>query len=268
VYQITLILAVKKFTAKRLKVAKGNRVSKLTNEQGFNNIIHNSVFTIFEESETLKEFIKHRNIDVWDDATEYVQIVFNEMIEKEWFLAYNKIKNTTFNQDLDFIKKMFVDVIAPNEKIIDYYESIHLGWLDDIAIVNTELLKELKQFKPTSVFVLDDVFKDQDDYNFVIELFTKSVLKHTEFDDEIDELTPNWEYDRIATIDLILIKMALTEFLYFPSIPTKVSINEYIEIAKDYSSDKSSYFINGVLDKLLKKYLDNKKINKIGRGLR
>lgn len=268
VYQITLVLALKKFTAKRLKASKDNRVSKMANEQAFKNIINNSVFTIFEESETLNEYCQNRKIEIWDDATEYVQVVFNEMLEKDWFLEYNSLENCTFEQDLNFIKKVFTKIIAPNDKIIDFYESLHLGWLDDIAIVNTEFLKVLKQLKPTSIFILNEVFKDQDDYNFVKELFTKTILNHTKFDNEIDELTPNWEYDRIATIDLILIKMALTEFLYFPSIPARVSINEYIEIAKDYSSEKSSFFINGVLDKILKKYIKTKKINKIGRGLR
>jgi len=92
-------------------------------------------------------------------------------------------------------------------------------------------------------------------------------LKHQDFDEDINDKTPNWDSERIAEIDLILMKMALSEFIHFPSIPTKVSMNEYIEISKDYSSQKSSFFINGVLDKILKDYNTKKKINKIGRGL-
>ena len=95
----------------------------------------------------------------------------------------------------------------------------------------------------------------------------QTVLKHQDYDQDIADQTPNWETDRIADIDMILIKMAITEFLNFPSIPTKVTINEFIEIAKDYSTEKSSYFINGVLDKLSKEYTKQNKINKIGRGL-
>lgn len=101
----------------------------------------------------------------------------------------------------------------------------------------------------------------------MLELFRKVVLNHEKYDEDINEKTPNWDSDRIADLDLILMKMALTEFLHFPSIPTRVSINEYIEISKDYSSQKSSFFINGVLDKLLKDYTDSKRIEKIGRGL-
>ena len=101
----------------------------------------------------------------------------------------------------------------------------------------------------------------------MIDLFRKTILHQAEYTDDIDDKTPNWDTDRIAEIDLILIKMAITEFLYFPSIPTKVTINEYIEIAKDYSTAKSSYFINGVLDKILKDYKKSERLNKIGRGL-
>jgi len=93
------------------------------------------------------------------------------------------------------------------------------------------------------------------------------VLKHTEFEKEIEDKTPNWDSDRIAEVDMILIKMAICEFVNFPSIPTRVTINEYIEIAKDYSTNKSSYFINGVLDKILKDFTTSKRLNKIGRGL-
>ena len=105
------------------------------------------------------------------------------------------------------------------------------------------------------------------DCSLLPDLFRKTVLHQDEFTEEIDAKTPNWDTERIADLDMILIKMALTEFLYFPSIPTKVTINEYIEIAKDYSTTKSSYFINGVLDKLLKHYNNSGKLKKIGRGL-
>jgi N utilization substance protein B len=98
-------------------------------------------------------------------------------------------------------------------------------------------------------------------------LFTKTILKLKEYEKEISERTPNWETDRIADIDMILIKMAIAEFLNFPSIPVKVTINEYIEISKDYSTEKSSYFINGVLDKISKEFERDQKIVKIGRGL-
>ena len=142
-----------------------------------------------------------------------------------------------------------------------------ISWVDDIPFVNTWIVKSLSKQKEGKIFVLESLYKDNDDKQFVSDLFRKTVFKHQDYDQDIADQTPNWEADRIADIDMILIKMAITEFLNFPSIPTKVTINEFIEIAKDYSTEKSSYFINGVLDKLSKEYAKEKKINKIGRGL-
>ena len=114
---------------------------------------------------------------------------------------------------------------------------------------------------------MESLYKDKDDEEYVAKLFTKTMLKMSEFEKEISDRTPNWETDRIADIDMILIKMAIAEFINFPSIPTRVTINEYIEISKDYSTEKSSYFINGVLDKISKDFVQNNRIVKIGRGL-
>ena len=142
-----------------------------------------------------------------------------------------------------------------------------ISWVDDIPFVNTWVVKILSKQKANGLFVLGSLYKDKDDEDFVSKLFRKTILKQAEYELAIAEKTPNWESDRIAGIDMILIKMAITEFLNFPSIPTKVTINEYIEISKDYSTSKSSFFINGVLDKISKEFIANKKIVKIGRGL-
>ena len=115
--------------------------------------------------------------------------------------------------------------------------------------------------------MLGSLYKNEDDENFVSELFKKVILNHHTFENDIKMHTPNWESDRIAGMDMILIKMGISEFLYFPSIPTRVTINEYIEIAKDYSTPKSNNFVNGVLDKLVKEFDHENRLNKTGRGL-
>ena len=139
--------------------------------------------------------------------------------------------------------------------------------MDDIPLVNTLILKSIKQLDKNSYFTLEEFEVKEDDREFLIDLLRKTILHHKEYKEEINDKTPNWDTERIAEIDLILIKMAITEFLYFESIPTKVTINEYIEIAKDYSTLKSSFFINGVLDKILKDYYKSNRLKKIGRGL-
>lgn len=115
--------------------------------------------------------------------------------------------------------------------------------------------------------MLGSLYKNVDDQEFVSDLFKKVILNHHNYEVDIKKHTPNWETDRIADMDMILIKMGICEFLNFPSIPTRVTINEYIELAKDYSTQKSSYFVNGVLDKLSRDYTQSKRLVKVGRGL-
>ena len=142
-----------------------------------------------------------------------------------------------------------------------------ISWVDDMPFVNTWILKTLNKQSPKNPFFLGNLYKDDDDKSFVSELFRKTILNHHKYENDIRKKTPNWEADRIADVDMILIKMAITEFLHFASIPSRVTINEYIELAKDYSTNKSGHFVNGVLDKLAKEYLSNNTMVKIGRGL-
>lgn len=216
---------------------------------------------------SLDGYAELNKIDHWSLDTEYLKIVFDELQKSSLYKTYLNSETTSFQADKSFVIDFFKEIIAPNEKLADYFEDKMISWVDDIPFVNTWIVKSLSKQKEGKIFVLDSLYKDHDDKQFVSDLFRKTVLKHQDYDQDIADQTPNWETDRIADIDMILIKMAITEFLNFPSIPTKVTINEFIEIAKDYSTEKSSYFINGVLDKLSKEYTKQNKINKIGRGL-
>lgn len=267
VLQLSMLIEVKKLVERRLEISKKNHVDSLENRNGYKNFIQNKLINVFETSNSLTNYFSSNKIDNWKEATEYVQIIWGEIIKSDLFTNYNSISEPSFKQDKQFVIDIFKEIIAPNSKLFEYYESEHIGWIDDIPFINTAIVKTLSKLNQKATYKLDDLYKDQDDKEFVKELFRKTVLHHTEYDEKIDKKTPNWDYDRIAGIDLILIKMAISEFLYFPSIPVKVTINEYIEISKDYSSEKSSFFINGVLDKLLKGYQKESKINKIGRGL-
>jgi N utilization substance protein B len=177
-------------------------------------------------------------------------------------------KATNFEKDKQFIIDLFTEVVAPNEKLYNYLEDYKLTWVDDIPLVNTQILKQLNQIlEKESNFKVAKLFKDEEDKEFVNLLFRRTVLNEIEFAKDFFDKTPNWDMDRIAEMDTIIIKMAICEFLKFPSIPTKVTINEYLEIAKEYSTPKSSIFINGILDNLVKEFHSADRIKKIGRGL-
>jgi N utilization substance protein B len=175
----------------------------------------------------------------------------------------------TFEEDKDFIAAIFEEIIVPNEKLYEYLEDDKLTWIDDIPMVNTQILKQLKALKPLEEdnFRVPKLYKDTEDKDFVRDLFRKTVLNEKELAKTYDDKTPNWDSDRIAEVDTIILKMAICEFLKFPSIPVKVTLNEYLEIAKEYSTPKSSIFINGILDNLVKELTESKKLVKVGRGL-
>jgi transcription antitermination protein NusB len=162
-----------------------------------------------------------------------------------------------------------MEVIVPNEKLYEYLEDNTLTWVDDIPVVNTQIIKQLKGIKQIEEgnFRVPKLYKDNEDRDFVKELFRKTVLNETEFAKEYVDKTPNWDSERIAEIDTIILKMAICEFVKFPSIPIKVTLNEYLELAKEYSTPKSSIFINGILDNLVKELQVSNKIIKAGRGL-
>jgi N utilization substance protein B len=144
-----------------------------------------------------------------------------------------------------------------------------MTWIDDLPLVNTFLLKQLKRVDLDSQSSLEfpDFNENKEDIDFGIELFEKAIANEEDLQKELDGKTPNWDSERIANLDSILIKLAIAELFYFSNIPPKVTLNEYLEIAKEYSTPKSNLFINGVLDSLVKEYEKTNRMNKQGRGL-
>lgn len=267
VLQLMMIVAVKDMFKEHLEIKKNKYLATPEDKNPNLIFVNNLVINAIETSPEVKKYVQQHKLDIWKDNREFVRIILDKLTAADFFKDYQKSRENNFKADRDFVIKMFKEVIAPDEKLYDFYESMNLSWVDDIPFVNTMLLKHFKKLDEGKVFRLGRFKLNGDDEEFMIDLFRKTVLKHREFEKDIDGKTPNWDNERIAEIDMILIKMALVEFVYFPSIPTKVTINEYIEIAKDYSTQKSSYFINGVIDKLLKEYQDQKRLQKTGRGL-
>lgn len=264
---LRLLVEVKNLEKKHIEIS-GKKYLATTQDLNPNyKFINNQIFRLLEESVSLNTYLDDNKLNYWRLDNEYVHEILKLIKESSIYAAYLKSEKLTFEEDREFVVALFKNVVAPNEKLADYFEDKNISWVDDIPFVNTWIVKSLNQLKPKHAFMLGNIFKDDDDKKFVVDLFRKVVLNHTEFEKEIENKTPNWDTDRIAEIDMILIKMAITEFLKFPSIPTSVTINEYIEIAKDYSSEKSSFFINGVIDKILKDFTASKRLNKIGRGL-
>jgi len=231
--------------------------------------VNNRVLQLLTESNPLSIAMAERNINNWKLNDDYVLILLEAVKTSEIYEEYMASPVNSYEEDREFIANLFDEVIAPNEKLYEYLEDHKLTWVDDIPVVNTLISKQLKGItaEGRDAFFVPKVYKDIEDKDFVRSLFRKTVLNNNELAKEFIDKTPNWDAERIAEIDTIILKMAICEFLKFPSIPVKVTINEYLEIAKEYSTPKSSIFINGILDNLVKEYQESNKMVKAGRGL-
>jgi N utilization substance protein B len=246
---------------------KQQRISKSVEHNPSRQFIDNKILLKLRESEALKEALKKRNLDPWHLDSKYVENLYYKIQESKTFVVYAMDEEPSVKKDLKFLNHIYEDIIAPSDELLDYLEDINITWTDDYPLVNSTILQFLRKVKPTKDVVLPELFKDQEDAKFTMSLFRKTILNMEELAARIDGKTPNWDKDRIAQIDLVLIMMAQTEFLYFSDIPVKVTLNEYLEIAKDYSTPKSATFINGILDSLLKEFEKSGELHKAGRGL-
>jgi N utilization substance protein B len=230
--------------------------------------INNAIFQILTENNSLSIALETRKINNWTLNDDYILLLLAAIKKSELYKKYMSTRTTTFEEDKKFIISIFSDVIATNDKLYDYLEDNKLTWVDDIPLVNTQIIKQLGALKSANdSFKVPKLYKDTEDKEFVSNLFRKTVLNEVDLAKEYLDKTPNWDTERIAEIDTIILKMAICEFLKFPSIPLKVTINEYLEVAKEYSTPKSSIFINGILDNLVKEFQASNKIQKTGRGL-
>lgn len=228
----------------------------------------NAVLNALSENEALTAALKKRKLKHWYLNEEYVKILLKEIEQSESYREHAQTESS-WEQDREFLIGIYQDIIAPNDKLFEFIEDEGITWIDDLPLINTYLVKHLgkmPQDAPDS-YLLPALLKNEEDMEFAKKLLRTTLLKSEELQGEIEGKTPNWDKDRIADIDGILLKMGIAELLHFPSIPERVTINEYLEIAKEYSTPKSSIFINGILDKLIKEYKASGRLNKSGRGL-
>ena len=231
--------------------------------------VDNLVLKKLDENQILKKEFNNLEISHWDDDSEYIELLYKDLVNNKLYKEFLNSNDKSLRNDIDFITKMFKVVIAPNIKLYDYIQDKNITWCDDFPVVNTFLVKLFSKVKINlkSDFFTPNLFRDKQDQLFGYDLLNKTLQNSDKYTSEIISKIKNWDKDRIAKLDLILLQMAICELNEFPTIPTKVTINEYIELAKEYSTPKSNVFINGILDKIQNEYRNNKTLNKKGRGL-
>ena len=262
-YQLFAVILQK---ARKLNRASQGSFLDVNKIDTIHRLVDNVYLNHIASSQELALLVDEKELTNWELDDEYASLLLKEILSSNFYVAYLK-EDSSFEKDKELVLNIFKRIIAPNEKLYSYYEDTCISWVDDLPLVNTMILKELKKTNVSQQLKLTKLFKDEDDKKFGKELLTKVTLNNEELSKYIDVKTPKWDADRIASMDAILMKMAICEFLKFSSIPVKVTMNEYLEIAKEYSTNKSSTFINGILDSLVKDFKEEDKLQKIGRGL-
>lgn len=269
VLQLQLFVELRKYAETHKNQSK-KRLSSLPKNQTLSpNFANNKLLLLIESNEDLSEILKNKKLNYWELDSEFVQLFYEELLEQEWFVDYQNLKEPSYKDDKNIVARILKEIVAPSDKLYQYLEDRELTWLDDFPIVNTTLLRVFNKLKPSNFAsqLIPDLYKSKDDEVFAYSLLEKVISNDEELSKEIEGKTPNWDKDRIAVLDAIILKMGITEFISFPTIPVRVTINEYLEIAKEYSTSRSSLFINGILDKLAKEYEKESKLQKTGRGL-
>lgn len=228
--------------------------------------VENSLLVSLSENKELKEALAKRKIN-WQNDVDVVRRLFNDIRAGEEYKNYLAQQSTGVQEDRDYIISLITNNLSENEVLLSLFEEKNIHWADDAFVAFNSVIRNLEEFNGT--FKLQALLKDEkDDLDFMSLLFNKTILYHQQFEELIDKHTQNWELERIANMDRLLMEMALAEILYIPSVPVKASLNEYIDISKEYSTPNSKTFVNGVLDKIIAELKRDNKINKTGRGLK
>ena len=230
--------------------------------------VNNRVIIAMQQDELLMKKTARLSAIWRKGELDIIRKVFVEMFKSEQYSAYLNEEKDSFKADQKFIQLMLNEYILDDEVFIHILQERSIFWTDDLPFVAMFLksqINNLKENKAADLVV--DVFKNSDDKKFTIDLFRKTIYNSEEFEELVGKKVKNWELERISKMDLLLIKMALTEVVAFEEMPIRVSFNEYIEISKYYSSQKAKVFINGILDKIVSQFKREGKIKKIGRGL-
>lgn len=253
----------------QLKIEE-NKAKRLPTEEDLSpnlNLINNRLVAVLNTDAGFKKLISDRSLG-WDVEKDELRKLLKNFTNSEGYQEYMTIQEPTRDDDVAVWLKFFKRNIPEEEVLISLLQEKSIYWsYDDIDIALSLVVKNLKDFKGDK-FRVQPLYKDaKEDKEFVSQLFRITIKEDADYEKLIADKAQNWEVERIAQLDMLLMKMALTELLHFRTIPVKVSLNEYIELSKWFSSPKSSVFINGILDKLVAMLKAENKIVKVGRGL-
>ena len=267
-YLLLLIVDVVNYAGSRIELAKEKRMPSYEDLNPNTKFVDNKLFKQIEENADLKKYLSNTKLS-WVNYPELIKKIYQNVTQSDFYSKYMSDKNSDYETDKKIIIDIFEQIIPEEELLFQILEEQSIYWNDDIEFIISMVIKSLKKFseKDGEHVKLPHLYKNDDDVDFVKTLFRNCIKNHESSLELIEKYSKNWDLERIAFMDILLLEMAISEILNIESIPVKVSFNEYIELAKFYSTEKSSVFVNGVLDRIINSLKENNKIKKRGRGL-
>jgi N utilization substance protein B len=273
VYQFSLLVEIVAFARLRMEEAKTKFLPTPEELNPNTRFADNRFIALLTKNRDY-----HRQVDLlkisWSEEDELIRKLNNQIRESEEYAKFLG-QEDSYESDKDLLLSIFHNIICQSEVLKSIYEEKCIYWADDFDTVTVLIQKTIKEIPESwdefqllpRVLGSDNEKEKDEDREFVKALYRKTIINSSDYDEIITRKADNWDFERIALMDIILLKMAIAELLEFPSIPVKVTLNEYIELSKNYSTPKSKVFINGILDNLISEFKTSKRINKTGRGL-
>ncbi len=260
------LLLIVEVTNMHKRILEAKKCKYMPTEEELNpntRLIDNRFTAQLANNAEFNKYINEQGLS-WANDENFIRNILDVILDSELYEAYVNNEDDSYETDKEFWRAIFKKCIYRNEMVEEYLEEKSIYWNDDIEIVCTFVLKTIKQFKQEEANAqkLLPMYKNLDDQAFAIKLFRQSLLKGEEYRAYISKHIKNWESERIAYMDLLIMQVAIAEIVNFPSIPVSVSLNEYIDLAKIYSTPKSGVFVNGILDPIVNELKNENKLIK------
>lgn len=261
-YLLGLIVAIKNEECRRIEIGM-TRAKREGTEEPSQKFVCNKFALQLEDNRQLSEFLDIQNL-TWDENAEVVRKLCDRIEESQIYKDYMADADDSYEADREVWRKIYRTLIQDNEDLDELFEEKSLYWNDDKQIIDTFVLKTIKRFDPKnkSRQELLPEYKDEEDREFACKLFRSTILNADTYQRYMSETSRNWDFSRLAYMDIVIMQIAIAEMLTFPNIPVNVTINEYVDLAKIYSTLKSGGYINGMLDSIARHLISTGKMMK------
>lgn len=267
-FQMLLLpVEVARYAEARQELAKEKKLPTYEDLNPNRKFVDNAVIRLIDNSDSVNDYAAQRKLS-WSQEPDLIKSIYNSLLESDSYKSYMTSGESSLKEDIAFIETFFVKEMQLSEDLDEGLENLSIMWDNDLCYVLPLIVRTITSIRPSHTDLkIMSKYKSDEELSFVRTLFQKSLINYNKNQAYIEKFTSNWDLERIVFMDNLIMNMAMTELISLPSVPIKVTMDEYIEISKSYSTPGSSTFINGVLDRVVNDLTAEGMINKSGRGL-